>query len=179
ALDDSAKEIIKPVLKNNLSYFGIAFFISDSPEEHVKSVTKIIIDKYHKEYGNKGNFLNPKHYGIFKRVCNELGLESAFLDFGIACFISSSDFERADIYFDRDINNNLEKYSVEQMKVLLDGTNNNNQCYWRNRSRNGSDSIKMLQTAKKIMSDGYDFSIYSNLPFDKIDVKLEEDSGEK
>ncbi|MEX6398457.1 hypothetical protein AB6E88_15795 [Providencia hangzhouensis] len=179
ALDDSAKEIIKPVLKNNLSYFGIAFFISDSPEEHVKLVTKVIIEKYHKEYGDKGNFLNPKHFEIFKRVCNELGLASEFLDYGIACFISSSDFERADIYFDRDINNNLEKYSVAQMKVLLDGTNKNNQCYWRNRSRNGSDSIKILQTAKKIMPDGYDFSIYSNLPFEKIDDKLEEDSGEK
>ncbi|TNU46111.1 hypothetical protein FIB66_27530, partial [Escherichia coli] len=98
ALDDSVKELIKPIIKDNISYFGIAFFISESPEEHINRVTNRISEKYYKKYGDNGNFLNQQHLAIFRNVCSELGLESEYRDFGIACFINSADFERADIY---------------------------------------------------------------------------------
>lgn len=179
ALDDSAKELLKPVLNESISFYSIAFFISDSPEEHIKRVSNRIVDKYHKEYGDNGNFISPKHLEVFKNVCVEFGLESEYRDFGIACFISSADFARADIYFDRYIDKNLADYSVEQIQKLLDGTNNNNQCYWRNRSRNGDDSIRILKIAKKIFPEKHDFTIYSNLPFEKIDNDLAEDEGDK
>ena len=178
ALDDFAKELIKPILKDNLSYFGIAFFISESPEEHVKRVTKRISETYYKKYGSSQAYLNEKHLDKFKSVCFERGCESEYHDFGIACFISSVDFARADIYFDRYIDNNLKDYTKEQLEVLLVGTNNNNQCYWRNRSRDGNDSVRMLKAAKSRFPDGFDFSIYDCLPIGRIDDNLEEDTGE-
>jgi len=178
SLDDSAKELIKPVLKENLSYFGVAFFISDSPEEHVKKLIKWITENYFKKYGDNGNFLNQKHLEKLKAVCEEFGLESEYRDFGIACFISSADFERADMYFDRHIDNDMDDYTKEQLETLLNGTNKNNQCYWRNRSRNGNDSVKMLKAAKVKFEDGFDFSVYNNLPISKIENDLEVESGE-
>lgn len=178
ALDDSAKELIKTILKDNLSYFGVAFFISESPEEHVKKLTKWISDNYHKMYGDKGHFLNEKHLKKFNAVCQEFSLDTELLDFGIACFISSADFERADLYFDRYIDKNLERYSKEQLKTLLDGANKNNQCYWRGRSRNGNDSVRILKIAKEKFDDGFDFSIYGNLPTNKIEDDIKVDIGE-
>jgi hypothetical protein len=177
-LDDSAKELIKPILKDNLSYFGIAFFISDSPEEHVNKLTKWITDNYHKKYGDNGHFLNQKHLEKLKTVCQESGLDSEYRDFGIACFISSADFERADMYYDRHIDNDMEDYTKEQLQILLDGTNKNNQCYWRNRSRNSNDSVRILKAAKIKFDDGFDFSIYNNLPTNKIEEELADESGE-
>ncbi|EAR5942778.1 hypothetical protein ES816_07440, partial [Salmonella enterica] len=151
----------------------------ESPEEHVNLVINRISDKYYKKYGDNGNFLNSKHLALFKSVCTELGLESEYRDFGIACFINSADFERADIYFDRFIDKNLDIYSSDQILALLNGANKNNQCYWRNRSRNGNDSIRILKAAKDKLPIGFDFSIYDNLPVDKIDHVLEEDAGER
>lgn len=177
-LEDSAKELIKPILKENLSYFGIAFFISDSLEEHVKKLTELITDKYYKEYGDNGHFLNQKHLEKFKTVCQESGLDSEYRDFGIACFISSADFERADMYYDRHIKQDMQDYTKEQLQILLEGTNKNNQCYWRNRSRNGNDSLRILKVAKIKFDDGYDFSIYNNLPTDKIEEELADKAGE-
>ena len=49
ALDDSAKELIKPILLKNLSYFGVAFFMYETPEEHLKALTKWISDNYFKK----------------------------------------------------------------------------------------------------------------------------------
>ncbi|NAX46425.1 hypothetical protein CAG70_05360 [Photobacterium halotolerans] len=178
SLEDSAKELIKPVLKDNLSYFGIAFFISDSPEDHVKKLIKWITDNYYKKYGDNGHFLNQKHLGKLKAVCQELGLDSEYRDFGIACFISSADFERADMYFDRYVDKDLDHYTKEQLETLLDGANKNNQCYWRNRSRNGNDSVRILKVAKDKFEDGFDFTVYNNLPISKMEDDLEVESGE-
>ncbi|MEL4243279.1 hypothetical protein [Shewanella xiamenensis] len=178
SLEDSAKELIKPVLKDNLSYFGIAFFISESPEDHVKKLIKWITDNYYKKYGDKGHYLNQKHLEKLKAVCQELGLDSEYRDFGIACFISSADFERADMYFDRYVDKDLDHYTKEQLETLLDGANKNNQCYWRNRSRNGNDSLRILKVAKDKFEDGFDFSVYNNLPTNKMEDDLEVEAGE-
>ncbi|MFD3223443.1 hypothetical protein [Rahnella aceris] len=178
ALDDSAKELIKPILKDDLSYFGIAFFISDSPEEHVNRVIKRISESYYKKLGDKQSYLNPKHLNKFKSVCVEIGCEQEYKDFGIACFINSFDFIRADVYFDRYISPNLSDYTKKQLEVLLNGVNKNNQCYWRNRSREGNDSVRILKVAKSKFADDFDFSVYENLPIDRIDEILEEDTGE-
>lgn len=177
-LEDSAKELIKPILKDNLSYFGIAFFISESPEEHLDKLTKWITENFYKKYGDNGHFINSEHLKILKSVCEEFELDSAYRDFGIACFISSSDFERADMYFDRFMDNDMDAYTKNQLKTLLGGANKNNQCYWRNRSRNGNDSIRMLQAAKIKFEDDFDFTVYDNLPIDKIEVDLDEEIGE-
>ncbi|MHA0969245.1 hypothetical protein [Enterobacter sp. T1-1] len=178
ALDDFAKELIKPILKEDLSYFGIAFFISESAEQHLTRVTKRISENYFKKIGSHQSFLNTKHLEQFKSVCLELGHESIYMDFGIACFINSFDFARADMYFDRYITPNLNNYTKEQLKTLLDGTNENNQCFWRKRSREGNDSVYILKAAKRKFSVDFDFSVYENLPIERIDEILEEDTGE-
>lgn len=178
ALEDSAKELIKPILKDNLSYFGIAFFISDSPEEHVKTLIDWISKHYYKKYGDNGNFLNHEHLEKLKAICKEFSLESEYRDFGIACFINSVDFERADMYFDRFMDKDIDNYTKEQLKTLLDGANKNNQCYWRNQSKNGNDSLRILKAAKVKFDDEFDFTIYSNLPINKMEDDLEEEVGE-
>lgn len=73
------------------------------------------------------------------------------------------------MYFDRFIEPNLEKYNSDELTLLLEGSNKNNQVYWRNRSRNGTDGVKILQAAKKVFPEGYDFSVFNNLPLDRID----------
>lgn len=180
ALEGSAQEIIKPVLKDNISYFGIAFFISETPEDHLDKLTNLVVDKYYQEYGDNGNYLKKTHLKKLKSICIESDLEKEYRRFGIACFISSVDFERADIYFDRHIKTNLEKFTEEDFIYLLEGTNKNNQCYWRNRSRVGSDSIKILQAAIITLGEGYDFTKYENLPINKIkdDIVEDESQGE-
>jgi hypothetical protein len=178
ALEDSAKELIKPIILENISYFGIAFFISDSPSVHIAKTTMRINEKYFKKYGDGGNFFTEKHISNFKAVCKEFGLEDDYRSFGIACFINSADFERADIYYDRYIEPNLIHFSIDQFNSLLSGTNKNNQCYWRNRSRIGDDSIKMLRAARVKLGLGYDFSQYENLPHDKIDENDEKVGAE-
>jgi len=178
ALEDSAKELITPILKDSLSHFGIAFFISSSPEEHVKKLTKRISNTYYQKYGDNGHFLNQKHLKILKAVCDELGLESEYRDFGVSCFINSVDFERADLYFDRFIDKDIYNLTKDQLKTLLEGTNKNNQCYWRNRSKNGNDSLRILKASKIKFEDGFDFSVYSNLPTEKMEGDLEENAGE-
>jgi hypothetical protein len=52
------------------------------------------------------------------------------------------------------------------LKILLEGTNKNNQCYWRNRGNN--DSLKILREAKGKFDDDFNYSIYENLPTDKM-----------
>jgi hypothetical protein len=178
SLEDSAKELIKPILKDNLSYFGIAFFVSESPKDHVVKFTRWIEEKYHKEYGDNGHFLKKHHHRRFKNVCDEFGLKSEFRQFGITCFISSADFERADIYFDKYVEGNLGDYTKDEFEKLLKGANRNNQCYWRNRSRSGSDSVRILQAAKIKLGENYDFSEFRNLPIDRIDEAVEDDHGE-
>ena len=177
ALDDSAKELIKPVLLKNLSYFGVAFFMYETPEEHLKALTKWISDNYYKKYGDNGHFLNQKHLAKLQEVSKEFGLEKDYRGFSIACFINSADFERADLYFERDIAPNLDKYDKEEFKILLDGTNRNNQCYWRNKAR--TESLKILKAAKVILDDDFDFSIFTNLPVDKIEEEVEEKVDEE
>ncbi|MBV7469474.1 hypothetical protein [Aeromonas sp. sif0611] len=178
ALEDSAKELIKPVLKDDLSYFGIAFFLFEPPEEHVKKLTRWISEGYYKKYGENGCFLNKRHQDKLRDVCHEFGLHSEYRDFGIACFVNSFDFERADLYFDRYIDKEINQYSKEQLTTILDGANKNNQCYWRQRSRIGNDSVRILKAAKIKFDDGFDFSIYSNLPIDRMEDAIEEDTGE-
>ncbi|RRD48911.1 hypothetical protein EIA08_33870, partial [Escherichia coli] len=114
-----------PIIKNHLSSLGTAFFITTPPQATINRKTNRISEKYYKKYGDNGNFLNQQHLAIFKNVCSELGLESEYRDFGIACFINSADFERADIYFDRFIDKDLANYSSEQMLTLLEGANKN------------------------------------------------------
>lgn len=177
-LDDSAKEIIKPILKDNLSYFGIAFFISETPVEHINNLTQLLSDKFHQKYGDNGHYLNKIHLAKLKHVCEEFGLDEEYRRFGIAVFINSSDFERADIYFDRHIEPNLENFTGHEFEILLEGTDRNNQCYWRNRSRNGNDSIKILQLAKVKLEDGYDFTQYRNLPIERMEEEVADKNGE-
>lgn len=176
ALDDSAQELIKRVLLNNFSYFGIAFFISESPSKHLIKLTERVLSNLYQNYGGKGKFINKEHLSKLKSVVEEFSLEGEYRRFGIACFISSYDFERADMYFKRFIDPNLDKFEIEDFNVLLEGTNKNNQCYWRNRGKN--ESLKILQAAKAKMNNNFDFSVYENLPFDKIEDKIEEITGE-
>lgn len=178
SLNDAAKEIIKPFIKDNLSYYGISFFTCDEPKEHMENLTHWITNNYYKKFGNNGDYFVKEHLDHIRKVCNEFGLEEEYRRFGIACFISSFDFERADLYYDRFIEPNLDKYTANEFEILLSGTNKNNQCYWRNRSRNGNDSILMLKAAKKALPDKYDFTQYNSLPVNKMEDEIEEEIGE-
>lgn len=178
SLNDAAKEIINPFLDKNLSYYGIAFFLSEDPKRHMDDLIRRIDSKFYKKYGNKDCFINREHLDKIKSVCDEFGLSEEYRRFGIACFINSADFERADLYYDRYIEKNLENYTESEFKTLLFGANKNNQCYWRNRSRNGNDGVLMLQAAKKKLPDGYDFSQYDCLPVEKMSEEIHEEIGE-
>ena len=178
SLNDAAKELIKPVLKDNLTYFGIGFFLAENPKQHVNNVASHIKNNLYKEYGEAGKHIEQKHLLKINSICKEIGLESEYRHLGICCFINSHDFERADMYFDRFIEPNLNKYNSDEITLLLGGSNKNNQVYWRNRSRNGTDDVKILQAAKKVLPNGFNFSDFQNLPFDRIDEEIKVDDGE-
>lgn len=175
ALNDSAKELIKPIIRDDISYLAVAFFISETPYDHIKLVIQTINTKYHHKYGINGNFINNEKLIIFKKVCNEFDLNSEYLDFGISCYINSADFDCANIYFDRDIDENIDNYSQEQLVALLDGSNSNFQCYYRKRSRSGTDSLKILKKAKDKISSEFCFSKYTNLPIDKLNNEVSDE----
>lgn len=178
SLNDAAKELLKPVLKDNLTYFSIAFFIADEPKTHVDNIAKYIKDNLNKKYGEAGNYIERSHLSKIKKICNELGLTKEYRNLEICCYINSSDFERADMYYDRFIEPNLDEYNADEITMLLEGSNINNQVYWRNRSRIGNDSVKLLQAAKKLLPAEFDFSVYGSLPVDRIDEDIEPVEGE-
>lgn len=101
-------------------------------------------------------------------------MDECFRRFGIACYINSADFERSDIYFDKHISPNLDKYTKDELSILLEGANKNNQVYWRKRS--AKDDLEVLRMAAKKMDPDYDFSIYCNLPVDQISQPEDSDS---
>jgi hypothetical protein len=178
SLTDAAKEIIKPVLKENLSYLSIAFFLNEDPKKHITNVSEHIDNNLFKKYGADGNFITQTHLEIVKQFCTEFGLEKDYRTLGISCYINSSDFERADMYYDRFIKQNIDLYDRSDLVKLLDGSNKNNQVYWRNRSRNGDDTVLLLKKAKSIFPAGFDFTQYNYLPIDKIDDDIEENGKE-
>ncbi|MBQ4838830.1 hypothetical protein [Pseudoalteromonas luteoviolacea] len=176
ALNDAVKELIRPILAKDISLFGVAFFISQSPQEHLIKFINLINEKLYKKYGSPGNYLTLSQRRTLKSVVDEFGLDSEFRLFGIACYNNSSDFDRADMYFERYIEPNLKRYTADEILVLLKGANTNNQCYWRNRS--DIDMLKVLKIAKNLLVEDYDFSQYTNLPIDKLEEEIEVIEGD-
>lgn len=172
ALDDSAKEIIKPFIKNNLSFYAISFFVSETPEKHIENLTSHIREHLFKLYGKNNQFVAFTQTSKLKKICNELGVYDKYRKFGMACYICSTDFERADLYYERYIKPELKDYTADDFIYLLEGINTNNQVYWRNRS--SVDDFIILKLARDKLPSGYDFSIYNNLPVNKLTQHEEE-----
>ncbi|WP_143872099.1 hypothetical protein [Catenovulum sediminis] len=178
ALNDAAKELINPVLTEDLTNFATAFFISDNPGSHIEKISSHVRENLYRKYGEAGSYIKKEQLKTIRDISDQLGLDDKYRKLCIACFINSSDFERADMYYDRFIDPNLNSFTKEELLTLLEGSNKNNQVYWRNRSRIGNDSVKMLQAAKAKFDPGHDFSVYGNLPIDRIDEDIEPVEGE-
>ncbi|MDA3791023.1 MAG: hypothetical protein PF503_21325, partial [Desulfobacula sp.] len=167
SLNDAAKELIKPVLHENLSYFGIAFFLQNDPRQHMNDLTKKITDEFSKKYGLEGKYVKLEHVMKIRSVCRELGFDEEYRRFGIACYISSGDFDRADTYYDRYIKKNIKDYTADEFIVLLNGCNSNFQVYSRRQSKNSE--LAILKAAKLKLPEDHDFEGYTDLPIDKMD----------
>ena len=153
-------------MRNNLSYFAIAFFLEENPREHLQKLIQFITESLYKKYGLDCQYIELVHTNLIKSLCEEADLEYEYRKLGVACFISSGDFERADLYYDRFIEPNLSNYNSSEFVILLDGCNKNNQVYWRNRGN--EDCLKILRCAREKLPDDHDFSNYTNLPIENM-----------
>lgn len=165
ALTDATRAIIQHACESSLTNFAIAFFLSDSKsvEDHLTAVIKKINEK--NSYGYRGFNITIKHLNLIKSICFELNCSNLYRKLGITCYIHSSDFDCADICYERFISPNLNDYTEEEFNILLEGSNANSQVYDRRKSR--IDDFSVLDKVQK-KYPSIDLSKYTNLPIGSI-----------
>ncbi len=168
SLNNAAIQIILPVLHDNISYYSMAFFLEEDPKTHINELIRNINIHSHNIYGKKDNYIEFEQVNVIKGICNEFNLDKEFRLLSIACYSNSVDFARADLYFDWLIIPLIDSFTESDLILLLHDCNLNKQIYTRNKSK--VDDLSILLKAKNTLPKGYDFSIYSNLPIERMDI---------
>lgn len=96
-------------------------------------------------------------------------------DYSILHFSKSSDFNSADSRFSKYIEPILDKITKPQLDKLMNAINENDQIYWRGRSK--SDNTKIVKLVfKRFSLDKEYFEKYDEFKYDeKVFEKAEED----
>lgn len=173
ALTDSTKEVIQQACESRLTNFAIAFFLPDSSsvEDHLTDLIKKINEN--SSYGDRGFSIKIEQLNFIKSICFELNISDLYRKLGITCYIHSSDYDCADMCFERFISPNLNDYTDEEFNLLLEGSNANSQVYDRRKSRIDDFSV-LKKVQEKYPHIG--ISKYTNLPVDRISKLLDDKS---
>jgi len=122
--------------------------------------------KDHFEY-LKSTSLVGMDYKVIKRV-EEHYLTNGECQNMIDCFIciysKSGSYNTADIRFEALIESNLDKMNHDQIKKLIEESNNNRQIWdrWGAKSANN----KIYNVAKLVLGEDFDYSQYPNFKYD-------------
>ncbi|MFJ3002212.1 hypothetical protein [Serratia liquefaciens] len=177
SLNNAAQETIDHFVNKDMSKGAIAFFKSDSIEKHLNSVIEKINTHCNGKYGLGGKFINTDDLLIIKSICDELGIENKYREIGIAAYINSADFERADLYYIRFIKDNLKYFDEKDFSTLIGGANKNSQVY--NRKKSDIDDLYILNVFKKRFPNSFSIDQFTNLPIDKLGGGVTEDATQE
>ncbi|MBO2569441.1 hypothetical protein [Shewanella algae] len=171
SLKKAARLLIDKTIEKDFSLKAISFFKSESPEEHIEKLIELIEGEHKHNYGIEGNYVTNSHYLIIKKYLRDTDNKKLHHKLCITCYGNSADFDRADIYYDRYIKNQLNSFTLDEIKALLDKCNQNSQLHWY-RKRAEREMLSIMQAAYEIDSD-FDFSGFDNLPKKKFEEQFE------
>ncbi|PKF76723.1 hypothetical protein CW749_25970 [Vibrio sp. vnigr-6D03] len=171
SLKKAARLLIDKTIEKEFSLKAISFFKAESPEEHIEKLVELIESEHKHNYGVEGNYVTNSHYLIIRKYLRDTDNKELHHRFCIACYGNSADFDRADIYYDRYIKKQLNSFTLDEIKVLLDKCNQNSQLHWY-RKRADREMLSIMQAAYEIDSD-FDFSGFDNLPKKKFEEQFE------
>ena len=156
-MGDPAKTLIQTHVKNDEKTKIISFFVSNSVDEHIASLDTSYI------YYNALEFLEER--------IRELrgGNISSLLSHFIILFSNCASFDAADKCFDKLIRPNIQSFSVDDFKSIIDKVNLNYQLYHRRRARD--DNTLIYNCAKSVLPDDFDFGSYSNFKYSVEDAE--------
>ena len=147
SLTDAAKVLIQNRCDESLDLFVRAVFLSSSTPAHVGSVAERMATKA----------IGAKAYSRYVALSEEARCLSVALGAGAKEYLTASNYDTADKAFSKFVEDHLEKYTEEDLEMLLTGIEANRQVY--DRSRASADHAKVRARCISLLSE-FDFSRY-------------------
>jgi hypothetical protein len=155
SLTDAAKTPLENAGKADLDTFARAWFLSESPAQHLDAVEKRI-----SATSGSREFLSGEAFDELLAMARDVGLEERALDIAIAQFGWSHSFDMADGYFVSLIKPNLRVFNKTQLGKLIKEVESNNQIYGRGRAASQHRLIK--QVVDTAFKGDFDYTAYPN-----------------
>ena len=133
-LSEAARTPIENSDRADFSNFSIAWFLSDTLDQHLAVVLEGVRDK--SEEISRGKFTT-----LYKAAQGQ-GVQSKVLDIGIELYGHSGSFDTADMRFDYAIEPYLNDITSLQLLRLLEVTESNGQVLGRGRARGDHGQVK-------------------------------------
>lgn len=106
---------------------------------------------------------------MLDKICRNQGQPSLFTKFLINHYSQSNTYSSARNRFDHIIEPYLNRFSQEDFVLLLEAINKNNQIY--NYSLQQIRNDRILEVARTVLPDNFDFSKFKNFKFSGDDVE--------
>ena len=162
ALTNAARTPLETAAKADVDTFARAWFLSESPTQHLDALEKRIYDGR--------DFLSGDAFDDLLSMARG-GLVDRALDIAITQFGRSYNFDAADGSFTSLIKPNLRLFSKKQLKKLIKEADSNDQIYGRWRAANHHRLIKQVVDAA---FDGkFDYSAYPHFA-ESVGIDLKE-----
>lgn len=156
-LNENVKLAIRKNCSDSLKSKILAWFLSDGFQIHLDDVRKVLKEKH---------ILVLLLDDCYK-ACTTLitigvsrGYEEEVISFIISLYVSSQNYDKADLYFDDFVRKHLEYFSEHDFISLCEGANQNSQTYDR---RNSPSDHKYLMDFIRNKHSTFDFTPYPNL----------------
>lgn len=119
-LDTAIKQLIISKTKTECEYRFVAWFLKPSLEEHISTLDTTEYDS-----------ISSKAFNLMRLLCKQSGIEKQLNDFAIEYFGASNSFDKTQNRFDNVIDLIHEDFTLDQIKRLLEVSQNNYQIYQR------------------------------------------------
>lgn len=131
-MTETAMEIIKAIIQENITYLTISYYLSESIEQHLSK----LIEKKSSLNSDTSGYYDTALYDIFAfddliflyNKSIELGADDIVKKFIIDYFIGSKSYANTDDIWNS-IKSILYIFTLDEFKQLLEGMNQNNQIY--------------------------------------------------
>lgn len=153
-LNDDAQLQVDAMIEEDTGAKALAWFKYTTINEHLaylKSINRIKLEK-----------------NEIKRMVayySDIGEMTSLIDFFVWYYGKSYSFDSADSRFELAIEPFLDKMSAKQFKQIIENTNYNAQIWDRRLAYKANN--KVMQYAKAVLGDDFDYSYYSHFNFDE------------
>lgn len=125
-LTDGAKVLVKNYIQKNANLFAKASFLSTDFSQHLMQLSQFTYDQL--------MLVQGKTWDDLMKVAIELGATEGALNVGLGIYVGSKNFDQADMNFSKYLKKHIGQLTTENLKLLLDGIENNSQTYGRGRA---------------------------------------------